>query len=69
MQEVKEITLIVNGKRIGLKKFVKEFVGNSVFGMISALRLKQEEITHIELKIKYSGSIDQTETRNEEKFK
>lgn len=60
MQEVKAVTLIVNGKRIGLKKFVKEFVGNSVFGMISALRLKHEGITQIELKIDYSEEIDHT---------
>ncbi|MHA2175647.1 MAG: hypothetical protein ACXABI_12515 [Candidatus Hodarchaeales archaeon] len=54
MQEVKEITLMVNGKRIGLKKFVKEFIGNSVLGMVSSLRIKNEEITKIDLRLEYS---------------
>ena len=54
MKEVQDLTLSVNGKSIGLKQFVKEFIGSSVFGMVSSLRIKNMEIESISLQIIYN---------------
>ena len=58
MKDVKDLTLKVNGKSIGLKRFVKEFVGSSVFGMISSLRVKNMEIQKISLEIEYKNEVE-----------
>lgn len=53
MKDVKDLTLKVNGKPIGLKLFVKRFIGSTVFGMINSLRIKNMEIQKISLEIEY----------------
>ncbi len=58
MKEVKDLTLKVNGKTIGMKQFVKDFVGSSVFGMISSLRVKNREIKKISLEIEYKNEVE-----------
>ena len=55
MKEVQDLTLSVNGKPIGLKQFVKEFIGSSVFGMVSSLRVKNMEIKTISLQVIYDS--------------
>ena len=51
VKEVEDVILEVNGKTIGLKQFVQDFIGQSVFGMISSLRVKGMYIQNISLKI------------------
>ena len=53
VKEVEDVILEVNGKTIGLKQFVQDFIGQSVFGMISSLRVKGMDIQNISLKIEY----------------
>ncbi|MHA1976737.1 MAG: hypothetical protein ACW98F_13715 [Candidatus Hodarchaeales archaeon] len=53
MKEVNSVKLEVNGKSIGIKQFVQDFIGQSVFGMVSSLRVKGMEIQEISLKIEY----------------
>ena len=58
MKEVKDLTLKVNGKSIGMKQFVKNFIGSSVFGMICSLRVKSREIKTISLEIEYEDEVE-----------
>ncbi len=53
MKEVNELKLKVNGKSIGLKQFVQDFIGYSTFGMVSSLRIKGMDIQKISLEIEY----------------
>jgi hypothetical protein len=53
MKEVCDVKLKVNGKSIGIKQFVQEFIGQSVFGMVSSLRIKGMDIKEISLEIEY----------------
>ncbi|MHA1974438.1 MAG: hypothetical protein ACTSW1_15680 [Candidatus Hodarchaeales archaeon] len=41
MRKIKQFKLEVNGKRIGTKRFVKEFIANSLLGQVECLRLKE----------------------------
>ena len=53
MKEVNNVKLKVNGKSIGLKQFVQDFIGYSNFGMVSSLRIKGMDIQKISLEIEY----------------
>ena len=53
MKEVNDMKLEVNGKSIGIKQFVQDFIGLSVFGMVSSLRVKGMDIKEISLKVEY----------------
>jgi hypothetical protein len=53
MKEVENVKLKVNGKSIGMKQFVQDFVGQSIYGMVSSLRIKGMEINNISLEIVY----------------
>lgn len=53
MKEVDQVKLEVNGQSIGIKQFVQDFVGQSVYGMVNSLRIKGMDIEQITLKIKY----------------
>ncbi|MHA1214817.1 MAG: hypothetical protein ACTSR2_04675 [Candidatus Hodarchaeales archaeon] len=41
MRKVDQFKLEVNGKKIGAKRFVKEFIANSLLGQVECLRLKE----------------------------
>ena len=43
----------MNDERIGVKRFVQEFIGNSLAGMIETLRLKDPSIHKINIEIEY----------------
>ncbi len=53
MREVTKVRLKVNDTPIGVKKFVQEFIGKTIFGMISSLRIKNLDIQKINLEIEY----------------
>ncbi len=53
MREVTKVGLKVNDTSIGVKKFVQDFIGKSIFGMISTLRIKDLDIQKITLEIEY----------------
>lgn len=53
MREVTNVRLKVNDTPIGVKKFVQEFIGKTIFGMISSLRIKNLDIQKITLEIEY----------------
>jgi hypothetical protein len=53
MREVTKVRLKVNDTSIGVKKFVQEFIGKTIFGMISSLRIKNLDIQKITLEIEY----------------
>ena len=53
MREVTKARLKVNDTPIGVKKFVQEFIGKTIFGMISSLRIKNLDIQKITLEIEY----------------
>ncbi|MHA2317865.1 MAG: hypothetical protein ACXAC6_08980, partial [Candidatus Hodarchaeales archaeon] len=53
MREVTKVRLKVNDTSIGVKKFVQEFIGKAIFGMISSLRIKDLDIQKITLEIEY----------------
>jgi hypothetical protein len=53
MKEVDRAKLAVNGQSIGMKQFIQDFVGQSVYGMVNALRIKGMDIEQITLEIKY----------------
>ena len=59
MREIESFKLEVNGKEIGTKKFVKEFIGNSLLGQVETLRLKDSGIDAISIEIRYGKSIIQ----------
>ena len=44
----------MNDERIGVKRFVQEFIGNSLAGMIETLRLKDPSIHKIYIEIEYT---------------
>ena len=53
VREVTKLKLKVNDTSIGVKKFVQEFIGKAIFGMISSLRIKNLDIQKITLEIEY----------------
>ncbi len=53
MKEVNSVKLKVNDKSIGIKQFVQDFIGQSVFGMVNSLRVKGMEINKILVEIEY----------------
>ncbi|NHJ01095.1 MAG: hypothetical protein EAX86_03085 [Candidatus Heimdallarchaeota archaeon] len=53
MTEIKSFKLEVNGKKISAKRFVQEFIGNSLLGQIQTLRLKDPTIERIYVEIEF----------------
>ncbi|MHA2224016.1 MAG: hypothetical protein ACXAC8_02355 [Candidatus Hodarchaeales archaeon] len=53
MKKIKSFKLTVNDRRIGAKRFVQEFIGNSLAGMVETLRLKDSTIHKINIEIKF----------------
>ena len=53
MRKIISFKLHVNDKKIGAKRFVQEFIGNSLVGMVESLRLKDPFIQKINLEIKF----------------
>lgn len=53
MREVTKVSLKVNDTSIGVKKFVQEFIGKSILGMVSSLRIKDLDIQKINIQIEY----------------
>jgi len=43
----------VNGENVSTKKFVKEFIGNSLAGMVESLHIKDPIIRKVNLEIEY----------------
>lgn len=54
MKKIQKFKLTVNDERIGAKRFVQEFIGNSLAGMIETLRLKDPSIHKINIEIEYT---------------
>lgn len=48
--DVKEVKILVNGKEIELNKFAMSIVANTVYGMVSSLKL-DDEPKEIEIRI------------------
>ncbi|MHA2290527.1 MAG: hypothetical protein ACXACK_00040 [Candidatus Hodarchaeales archaeon] len=53
LKKIKSFKLTVNDRRIGAKRFVQEFIGNSLAGMVETLRLKDSTIHKINIEIKF----------------
>lgn len=53
MRKILSFKLHVNDKKIGAKRFVQEFIGNSLAGMVESLRLKDPFIQKINLEIEF----------------
>ena len=53
MREIKSFKLEVNGKNVGAKRFVRDFIGNSLLGQIECLRLKDSKVQKIDLQIEF----------------
>ncbi len=53
MREVKSFKLEVNGKNVAAKRFVRDFIGNSLLGQIESLRLKDSKVRKIDLQIEF----------------
>ncbi|MFX1283621.1 MAG: hypothetical protein ACFFB5_08195 [Promethearchaeota archaeon] len=54
MRKIKSFDLQVNEKKIPSKKFVRQFIGNSLVGMVEALHLKDPAIKKIDLRIEFN---------------
>lgn len=46
----KKVELKVNGKEVSLNPFANNIVGNTIWGMVSSLKL-EEELEKIEIKV------------------
>ncbi|MFX0210173.1 MAG: hypothetical protein ACFFDT_29595 [Candidatus Hodarchaeota archaeon] len=54
MQKIKSFNLQVNEKKIPVKKFVQQFIGNSLVGMVETLHLRDPSIQKINLEIEFN---------------
>ena len=61
MREVTKVKLKVNDTPIGTKKFVQEFIGKAIYGMISSLRIKNLDIQKVSLEIEYGEKKEKIE--------
>ncbi|MFX1515264.1 MAG: hypothetical protein ACFFC6_03080 [Promethearchaeota archaeon] len=55
MQKIISFNLNVNEKKVATKKFVQQFIGNALIGMVESLRLKDPTIQKIHLEIEFGG--------------
>lgn len=53
MQKILSFKLQVNDEKIAAKRFVREFIGNSLVGMVETLHLKDPTIRKINLVIEF----------------
>lgn len=58
MREIKSFKLEVNGKNVAAKRFVRDFIGNSILGQIESLRLKDSKVQKIDLQIEFEVDDD-----------
>ncbi|MFX0013096.1 MAG: hypothetical protein ACFFB2_04645 [Promethearchaeota archaeon] len=56
MLKIKSFRLLVNEEKIVAKRFVQQFIGNSLVGMVESLRLKDPSIRKIDLVIEFNDS-------------
>ncbi len=61
MREVTKVKLKINDTPIGVKKFVQDFIGKTVFGMIGSLRIKNLDVRKITLEIVYGEKKEKDE--------
>ena len=54
MRKIKSFQLQVNDNNIPTKRFVKEFIGNSLLAQIKSLRLKDPDVQKVSLVIEYN---------------
>lgn len=54
--KIKSFRLLVNEEKIVAKRFVQQFIGNSLVGMVESLRLKDPSIRKIDLVIEFNDS-------------
>lgn len=47
-----QVELVVNGKKIPLSEFPKEFIKNTLIGMVSSLKCVDENVEMISLTVK-----------------
>ncbi len=53
MRKIKSFKLQVNDRNIGTKRFVREFIGNSLLGQIECLRLDDPQVQNVNLQIEF----------------
>jgi hypothetical protein len=53
MRKIKSFKLQVNERNIGTKRFVREFIGNSLLGQIECLRLEGSQVQRVNLEIEF----------------
>ena len=53
MRKIKSFKLQVNERNVGTKRFIREFIGNSLLGQIECLRLDDPQIQRIDLQIEF----------------
>lgn len=53
MREIKSFKLEVNNQNVATKRFVRDFIGNSLLGQIESLRLKDSKVQKIDLQIEF----------------
>ncbi|MHA2247940.1 MAG: hypothetical protein ACXADY_23540 [Candidatus Hodarchaeales archaeon] len=53
MQKIKSFKLIVNDEKIAAKRFIREFIGNSLLGMVETLHLRDPTVRKINLMIEF----------------
>lgn len=58
MQKIISFNLNVNEKKVTTKKFVQQFIGNALIGMVESLRLKDPTIQKIHLEIEF-GAVEE----------
>ena len=53
MRKIKSFNLQVNEEKIPAKRFVQQFIGNSLVGMVETLQLKDPSIQKMVLAIEF----------------
>lgn len=53
MRKIRLFRLEVNDEKVGAKRFVREFIGNSLAAMVESLRLKDPNIRKIDISIEF----------------
>ncbi|MFW9903854.1 MAG: hypothetical protein ACFFFH_05940 [Candidatus Thorarchaeota archaeon] len=56
MQKINSFNLHINDEKVPTKKFVQQFIGNSLIGMVESLHLKDPTVHKITLEIKFDVS-------------
>jgi len=53
LRKIKSFNLQVNEEKIPAKRFVQQFIGNSLVGMVETLHLKDQSVQKIDLTIEF----------------